>query len=182
MPLVPSSTYSSAGIYREARSFIILLVIPGFLVYVLSRSRYYRAGVLLEALRFWAGIVVTMTLVPGDPVAFCFLLVPLALCAAMLNQMTTMLMAVFCLLTNIGMLIALPSDLMSNVLGAQVFLIFCIGLLLYLRPIKLLNENDEWPSIQYWPVIKNYSHHEQPLFTSMVASFGPMKASPNSSD
>ena len=65
MPLVLSSTYSSAGIYREARSFIILLVIPQFGLR-LSRSRYYRAGVLLEAFRFWAGIIVTMTLVPGD--------------------------------------------------------------------------------------------------------------------
>ena len=60
----------------------------------------------------------------------------------MLDQMTTMLMAGFCLLTNIGMLIALPSDLMSNVLGAQVFLIFCIGLLLYLRRNQALLERE----------------------------------------
>ena len=142
MPFVLSSTYSSAGVYREARSFMILLVVPQFLVYVLARTRHYRAGVLLEALRFWAGIVVTMTLAPGDPVAFCFLLVPIALCAAMLNQMATMFMASFCLVTNIGLLIALPPELFSDVLGSQVFLIFCIGLLLYLRRNQALLERE----------------------------------------
>ena len=57
------------------------------------------------------------------------------------NQMATMFMS-FCLVTNIGLLIALPPELFSDVLGSQVFLIFCIGLLLYLRRNQALLERE----------------------------------------